>query len=100
MFFLGCVWGVCLFPQPIDYEMNRSYLLTVVAENEVALAGGIHRTRQSTATISIRIIDVNESPNFEPNPKQIKLDEGLPAGSMLTTFIAHDPDRHMQQSIR
>lgn len=93
---------MCVFfpPQPIDYEMNRSYLLTVIAENEVPLAVGIHRTRQSTATISIRIIDVNESPNFEPNPKQIKLDEGLPAGSMLTAFIAHDPDRHMQQTIR
>ncbi|XP_053470761.1 cadherin-2 [Ictalurus furcatus] len=92
--------GLVTVVKPIDYEMTRSYLLTVVAENEVALAGGIHRSRQSTATISIRIIDVNESPNFEPNPKQIKLDEGLPAGSMLTTFIAHDPDRHMQQSIR
>ncbi|XP_027035406.1 cadherin-2 [Tachysurus fulvidraco] len=92
--------GLVTVVKPVDYEMNRSYLLTVVAENEVPLAGGIHRTRQSTATISIRIIDVNESPNFEPNPKQIKLDEGLPAGSMLTTFIAHDPDRHMQQSIR
>ncbi|TSK58108.1 Cadherin-2 [Bagarius yarrelli] len=92
--------GLVTVVKPVDYEMNRSYLLTVVAENEVPLAGGIHRTRQSTATISIRIIDVNESPNFEPNPKQIKLDEGLPAGSMLTTFIAHDPDRHMQQTIR
>uniref|UniRef100_A0A8B9HV90 Cadherin 2 n=1 Tax=Astyanax mexicanus TaxID=7994 RepID=A0A8B9HV90_ASTMX len=92
--------GLVTVVKPVDYEMNRSYMLTVVAENEIPLAGGIHRTRQSTATISIRIIDVNESPNFDPNPKQVKLDEGLPAGSMLTTFIAHDPDRHMQQSIR
>ncbi|KAF7690210.1 hypothetical protein HF521_012014 [Silurus meridionalis] len=62
--------GLVTVVKPVDYEMNRSYLLTVVAENEVPLAGGIHRTRQSTATISIRIIDVNESPNFEPNPSR------------------------------
>lgn len=75
-------------------------MLTVVAENEVPLASGIHRTRQSTSTVSIRVIDVNESPNFEPNPKQVKLEEGLPQWSILTTFTAHDPDRYMQQTIR
>ncbi len=86
--------------QPIDFEINRSFMLTVVAENEVPLASGIHRTRQSTSTVSIRVIDVNESPNFEPNPKQVKLEEGLPQWSMLATFTAHDPDRYMQQTIR
>lgn len=91
---------MCPYVQPIDFEMNRSYMLTVVADNEVPLVSGIHRTRQSTATVSIRVIDVNESPNFDPNPKQIKLEEGLPQWSMLTTFTAHDPDRFMQQSIK
>ncbi|CAB1324058.1 unnamed protein product, partial [Coregonus sp. 'balchen'] len=85
---------------PIDYEVNRSFMLTVLAENEVALARGIHLPRQSTATVSVRIADVNESPEFSPNPKAIKLEEGLPAGSLLTTFTAHDPDRYMQQNIR
>ncbi|XP_030626703.1 cadherin-2 [Chanos chanos] len=92
--------GLVTAVKPIDYEITRSFMLTVVTENEVPLVGGIHHPRQSTATISIRIIDVNEPPNFDPNPKQIKLEEGLPAGSMLTTFTAHDPDRYMQQSIR
>uniref|UniRef100_A0AAY5EJN2 Cadherin domain-containing protein n=1 Tax=Electrophorus electricus TaxID=8005 RepID=A0AAY5EJN2_ELEEL len=91
--------GLITVVKPIDFEMSHLYTLIVVAENEVPLVGGIHRTRQSTATISIRIIDVNESPNFDPNPKQVKLDEGLPAGSTLTTFTAHDPDRQ-GQSIR
>ncbi|KAG1964566.1 cadherin-2 [Pimephales promelas] len=92
--------GLVTVVKPIDFELNRSFMLTVVAENEVPLASGIHRTRQSTATVSIRVIDVNESPNFDPNPKQIKLEEGLPQWSMLTTFTAHDPDRFVQQSIR
>lgn len=75
-------------------------MLTVVAVNEVSLARGIYSPRQSTATVSIRVIDVNESPNFDPNPKLIKLEEGMQPESALTTFTAQDPDRFMQQTIR
>uniref|UniRef100_A0A8C8K7W8 Cadherin domain-containing protein n=1 Tax=Oncorhynchus tshawytscha TaxID=74940 RepID=A0A8C8K7W8_ONCTS len=92
--------GLVTVVKPIDYEVSRSFVLTVLAENEVSLARGIHLPRQSTATVSVRITDVNESPEFSPNPKVIKLEEGLPGGSLLTTFTAQDPDRYMQQNIR
>jgi len=86
--------------QPIDFELTRSFMLTVEAENEVPLARGIHLPRQSTATVSVQILDVNERPEFSPNPKSIKLEEGLPAGSLLTTFTARDPDHIMRQTVR
>lgn len=86
--------------QPIDFELTRSFTLTVEVENEAALVRGVHLPRQSTATVSIRVLDVNESPEFSPNPKPIKLEEGLPAGSLLTSFTAQDPDRFLRQSIR
>lgn len=70
------------------------------ARNEVPLARGIHSPRQSTATVSIRVLDLNESPFFEPNPKLIRLEEGMAPDTMLTTFTAQDPDRYMQQSIK
>uniref|UniRef100_A0A673X4U3 Cadherin 2, type 1, N-cadherin (neuronal) n=1 Tax=Salmo trutta TaxID=8032 RepID=A0A673X4U3_SALTR len=92
--------GLVTVLKPIDYELSRSFVLTVLAENEVSLARGIHLSRQSTATVSVRITDVNESPEFSPNPKVIKLEEGLQGGSLLTTFTAQDPDRYMQQNIR
>ncbi|XP_019904919.2 cadherin-2 isoform X2 [Esox lucius] len=92
--------GLVTVVKPVDYELTRSYMLTVLAENQVPLARGIHLPRQSTATVSVRITDVNESPEFSPNPKGLKLEEGLPAGSLLTTFTAQDPDRYMQQNIR
>lgn len=75
-------------------------MLTVEARNELPLARGIHSPRQSTATVSIRVLDLNESPFFEPNPKLIRLEEGMRPESVLTTFTAQDPDRFMQQSIR
>lgn len=72
----------------------------VEAQNEVPLVRGIHLPRQPTATVSVRILDVNESPEFSPNPKLVKLEEGLPAGFLLTSFTAQDPDRFMSQNIR
>uniref|UniRef100_A0AAQ5ZDA3 Cadherin domain-containing protein n=1 Tax=Amphiprion ocellaris TaxID=80972 RepID=A0AAQ5ZDA3_AMPOC len=92
--------GLVTVVKPIDYEISRTYVLTVEARNEVPLARGIHSPRQSTATVSIRVIDVNESPYFEPNPKLIKLEEGMIPETTLTTFTAQDPDRFMQQTIR
>uniref|UniRef100_A0AAY4CUP6 Cadherin domain-containing protein n=1 Tax=Denticeps clupeoides TaxID=299321 RepID=A0AAY4CUP6_9TELE len=92
--------GLVTVVKPIDYEISRTFVLTVVAANEVPLDQNIHRSRQSTATVSIKVIDVNESPYFDPNPKNIRLEEGMVTDSMLTTFTAQDPDRFMQQSIR
>lgn len=95
------IWFPFLFLfQPIDFETNRMFVLTVAAENQVPLAKGIQHPPQSTATVSVTVIDVNENPYFAPNPKIIRQEEGLHAGTMLTTLTAQDPDRYMQQSIR
>lgn len=86
------------FRQPIDFETNRMFVLTVAAENQVPLAKGIQHPPQSTATVSITVIDVNESPVFVPVTKLVRQEEGLPAGNVLTSFTAQDPDRYMPQT--
>ncbi|XP_078397268.1 cadherin-2-like [Cetorhinus maximus] len=92
--------GLVTVVKPIDYETNRAFVLTVIAVNQVPLTKGIQLPPQSTATVSITVIDVNESPYFVPNPKLIRQEEGLPAGKLLTVFTAEDPDRYMQQTLR
>ncbi|XP_035271223.1 cadherin-2-like [Anguilla anguilla] len=92
--------GLVTVVKPIDYETSRTFELTVVAENEVPLARGIHLPRQSTATVSIRVVDVNESPEFHPNPKTLRTEEGLSPQTVLMAYTAQDPDRFMQQTIR
>ncbi|XP_007893279.1 cadherin-2 isoform X2 [Callorhinchus milii] len=92
--------GLVTVVKPIDYEMNRAFVLTVIAENQVPLTTGIQLPPQSTATVSITVIDVNESPYFIPNPKLIRQEEGLPADKQLTVFTAQDPDRYMHQTLR
>lgn len=74
-------------------------MLTVEAKNEVPLTSGIRYPHMSTATVSISVTDENESPYFEPNPKLIKLEEGMMPESALTIFTAQDPDRFMRQKI-
>ncbi|CAO2593288.1 CDH2, partial [Lemmus lemmus] len=77
--------GLVTMVKPIDFETNRMFVLTVAAENQVPLAKGIQHPPQSTATVSVTVIDVNENPYFVPNPKIIRQEEGLHAGTMLTT---------------
>ncbi|KAF7471676.1 Hypothetical predicted protein [Marmota monax] len=72
--------GLVTVVKPIDFETNRMFVLTVAAENQAPLAKGIQHPPQSTATVSVTVIDVNEKPYFAPNPKIIRQGEGLHAG--------------------
>ncbi|KAL3064544.1 hypothetical protein OYC64_000741 [Pagothenia borchgrevinki] len=93
--------GMVTVVKPVDYEMNRAFMLTVVVTNQAHLASGIQSSLQSTAGVTISVQDVNEPPYFPNNPKHIRFEEGVPAGTSLTTFSASDPDRlSMLQTIR
>ncbi|NXM83449.1 CADH4 protein, partial [Oenanthe oenanthe] len=88
------------FSAAVDYEMNRAFMLTVMVSNQAPLASGIQMSFQSTAGVTISVTDVNEAPYFPTNHKLIRLEEGVPPGTVLTTFSAVDPDRFMQQAVR
>ncbi|XP_069739789.1 cadherin-4-like isoform X2 [Narcine bancroftii] len=92
--------GMVIVVKPVDYEINRAFVLTVVVMNQAPLAAGIQSSLQSTATVAISVTDVNEAPFFIPNPKLIRQEEEMPVGTLLTTFAAQDPDRFMQQAVR
>ncbi|XP_072370865.1 cadherin-4-like isoform X1 [Scyliorhinus torazame] len=92
--------GIVTVIKPVDYEINRAFVLTVVVMNQAPLAAGIQSSLQSTATVAISATDVNEAPFFIPNPKLIRQEEEMPVGTLLTTFVAQDPDRFMQQTVR
>lgn len=86
--------------QAVDYELNRAFMLTVMVSNQAPLASGIQMSFQSTAGVTVSVMDVNEAPYFPSNHKLIRLEEGVPTGTVLTTFSAVDPDRFMQQAVR
>lgn len=80
--------------------MNRAFMLTVVVSNQAHLASGIQSSLQSTAGVTISVQDVNEPPYFAINPKHIRFEEGISAGTSLAAFSASDPDRLQMQQIR
>ncbi|XP_019492700.1 PREDICTED: cadherin-4 [Hipposideros armiger] len=92
--------GMVTVVKAVDYELNRAFMLTVMVSNQAPLASGIQMSFQSTAGVTISVMDVNEAPYFPSNHKLIRLEEGVPTGTVLTTFSAVDPDRFMQQSVR
>ncbi|XP_062060414.1 cadherin-4 isoform X2 [Lepus europaeus] len=92
--------GLVTVVKAVDYELNRAFMLTVMVSNQAPLASGIQMSFQSTAGVTISVMDINEAPYFPSNHKLIRLEEGVPPGTVLTTFPAVDPDRFMQQAVR
>uniref|UniRef100_A0AAR2IIY3 Cadherin-4 n=2 Tax=Pygocentrus nattereri TaxID=42514 RepID=A0AAR2IIY3_PYGNA len=92
--------GMVTVVKPVDFEMNRAFMLTVVVSNQAPLAEGVQASLQYTAGVTISVKDINEAPVFPDNPKMVRFEEGVPAGTIITTFAAKDPDTFMQQSIR
>uniref|UniRef100_A0A8D0T341 Cadherin-4 n=2 Tax=Sus scrofa TaxID=9823 RepID=A0A8D0T341_PIG len=92
--------GMVTVAKAVDYELNRAFMLTVMVSNQAPLASGIQMSFQSTAGVTISVVDINEAPYFPSNHKLIRLEEGVPSGTVLTTFSAVDPDRFMQQAVR
>ncbi|KAI4878004.1 hypothetical protein NFI96_022266, partial [Prochilodus magdalenae] len=92
--------GMVTVVKPVDFEMNRAFMLTVVVSNQAPLADGVQASLQYTAGVTISVKDVNEAPVFPDNPKMVRFEEGVPTGTIITTFAAKDPDTFMQQSIR
>ncbi|XP_061641195.1 cadherin-4 isoform X1 [Phyllopteryx taeniolatus] len=92
--------GMLTVIKAVDFEMNRAFMLTVVVSNQAHLASGIQSSLQSTAGVTISVQDVNEPPVFPVNPKMIRFEEGVPAGTTLTVFSAQDPDHFVHQIVR
>lgn len=86
--------------QPVDFEMNKGFLLNIMVTNQAPLASGIQMSLQSTSAVTISIVDVNEAPYFPNRNDPVRQLEGEPAGKLLTTFSAVDPDRSLQQALR
>ncbi|GLD62218.1 cadherin-4-like protein, partial [Lates japonicus] len=91
--------GMLTVVKPVDFEMNNAFMLTVVVSNQAHLASGIPSSLQSTAGVTISVQDVNEPPVFPGNPKMIRFEEGVPAGTTLTVFAARDPDHFIHQIV-
>lgn len=75
-------------------------MLLIKVENEDPLVPDAGYGPSSTATVHIRVEDINEGPVFFPDPLTVTRMENIPIGSFVASLNATDPDILHKQSIR
>ncbi|XP_040266682.1 cadherin-1 [Bufo bufo] len=88
--------GILTTVKELDFESKREYVLLVAVTNNVAFSVPLVT---STATVSVTVLDVNEAPVFDPNPKIVSVLEDLPSGQEVASYTAVDPDKAQNQKI-
>ncbi|KAM9376157.1 cadherin-related family member 2 [Pholidichthys leucotaenia] len=74
-------------PQNLDFEKKQQMFVTVIARDSDK------PTFSSIAQVTIKIIDDNDnSPTFQNDTYSFSLPEHSPAGTLLETITANDPD--------
>ena len=86
--------GAIVLMASLDYEETERYVFDVTATDRG------QPPRSSTATVQIRVMDVNDNPPiFEPHPSTLNIVENEPAGA-ITTVTATDADSGQNAAIR
>uniref|UniRef100_A0A8C4W211 Cadherin 15 n=1 Tax=Gopherus evgoodei TaxID=1825980 RepID=A0A8C4W211_9SAUR len=89
--------GVLSMVKALDHEGRDHFTLTVSVQNQNQLHPSAPQTTRALAMVQVQVQDVNEAPFFPENPRLVRVEEGAPPGTELTTFNASDPDtRHPQ----
>lgn len=90
-----------IFPiQPLDYEAMSLHTLFIKVENEDPLVPDVGYGPSSTATVHVKVLDINEGPVFFPDPLKVTWMENIPVGSFVASLNATDPDIKNRHSIR
>uniref|UniRef100_A0A3Q4HIE1 Cadherin 13, H-cadherin (heart) n=1 Tax=Neolamprologus brichardi TaxID=32507 RepID=A0A3Q4HIE1_NEOBR len=92
--------GMLSVVKPLNYEASEFLSLLIKVENEDPLVPDVGYGPSSTATVHVRVEDINEGPVFFPDPLIVTRMENIPVGSFVASLNATDPDILEKQSIR
>uniref|UniRef100_A0A4W6DCC0 Cadherin-13 n=1 Tax=Lates calcarifer TaxID=8187 RepID=A0A4W6DCC0_LATCA len=92
--------GMLSVVKPLDCEATALHKLLIKVENEDPLVPDVGYGPSSTATVHVKVLDVNEGPVFYPDPLTVTRLENIPVGSFVASLNATDPDISQIQSIR
>lgn len=79
--------------QALDFESSQSYKLQIDARNPEPLMKGLEYGKESTAFVSLTVIDVDEPPQFDTDISEVSVLENADANSVLLKVGARDPEQ-------
>nr|XP_046258848.1 B-cadherin-like isoform X12 [Scatophagus argus] len=88
--------GIISTAKGLDFEKSSKHTLLVTVENEIPFATPLPT---ATATVMVKVQDVNEAPVFDPVEKLVSKAENLPVDSDVVLYTASDPDTARKQNI-
>lgn len=78
--------------QALDFESSQSYKLQIDARNPEPLMKGLEYGKESTAFVSVSVVDVDEPPQFDIDIHELSVLENTTADSVLLKVEAKDPE--------
>ncbi|XP_018409652.1 PREDICTED: desmocollin-3-like [Nanorana parkeri] len=86
----------------INYEEIQSFLLQVSVTNEVSLVtqSGTKSSGSSTVPVNIIVKNVDEGPECQPSIKEVNFQENKTIGTIVTEYLAIDPETKSSTGIR
>ncbi|XP_045081951.1 cadherin-17 [Coregonus clupeaformis] len=84
--------GRLVVAKPLNYEAASSYTLQIDARNTEPLVNGLEYGAESSAVVSLAIIDVDEAPVFAMDILDVAVPEDTKEGATLLKINAKDPE--------
>ncbi|XP_058849734.1 cadherin-16 isoform X2 [Acipenser ruthenus] len=88
-----------ILKKELDFESVQEYSLVLSARNVGALVAGGYGS-DSTATVLVQVVNVNEAPVLSQEVYVESVEEGVPAGTVVLTVQGSDPDTPLGIALR
>ncbi|OPJ83401.1 desmocollin-1 isoform X1 [Patagioenas fasciata] len=93
--------GVLCVVKGLDYETAKQRVLVIAVNNEAPymLAPHSQQVSQSTSSVTVYVIDVDEGPVFKPCLLRIDVKECEDIGTSIGRYVAEDPETGNSEGI-
>lgn len=88
--------------QGLDYETAKQRVLVIGVNNEApyVLAPHSQQLSQSTCSVTVHVLDVDEGPVFKPCLLRLDVKECEDIGTAIGRYVAEDPETGNSEGIR
>ncbi|KFV98107.1 Desmocollin-2, partial [Eurypyga helias] len=93
--------GILCVVKGLDYESGKQRILVITVNNEApySLAPHSQQVSQSTASVKVNVMDVDEGPVFRPCFFRMDVKECEEIGAIIGRYLAEDPETGNSEGI-